>query len=50
MATKLRGNQCHMCEKTHEVCRDTNCSKAEISAHVCRVFGIPPNRKACKRS
>jgi hypothetical protein len=49
MKTELRGNQCRMCEKTHEECRDTNCPKAEVSAHVCRIFGILPNRKPRKR-
>ena len=38
MKAKLRGNQCIKCEKTHEECRMTGCSRADISAYVCRVF------------
>lgn len=50
MKTKLKGNQCTKCEKTQEECRDSDCPKADISAYVCRVFGIPPVRRARKRS
>lgn len=49
MKTKLKGNQCIACEKTHEECRSSRCSKAGISAYVCRIFGIPPVHQARKR-
>lgn len=49
MKPKLRGNQCLKCEKTHEDCRDSSCVKAEISAYVCRVFGIAPTQQKRKR-
>lgn len=47
MKAKLRGNQCIECKKTHEKCAGTSCAKADISEHVCRMFGIRPvrNRK-----
>lgn len=50
MKAKLRGNQCIACEKKHEECRDTGCPKASVSTYVCRMFGIPPTRKARKSS
>ena len=44
MKTKLKGNQCAECKKTHEVCRSSGCPKANISDYVCRIFGISPRR------
>jgi len=34
--------------KTHEECQDSNCQKAEISAYVCRIFGIPKRKSRRK--
>lgn len=45
MKPKLRGNQCVMCEKTHEECAGSTCGKADISTYVCYIFGIRPNRR-----
>jgi hypothetical protein len=45
MKTKLKGNQCAECKKTHEVCGSSDCAKADISAYVCRIFGIPLKRR-----
>jgi hypothetical protein len=51
MAPKqLRNNQCDACEKTHEECADGNsCSKADISMHVCMMFGTRPKPKRVTR-
>lgn len=40
MTSKLRGNQCPACKKTHEQCADGKaCSKWQTSLHVCVKFG-----------
>lgn len=50
MAKKLNGNQCSKCEKTHEECARVNkCPKADISRHVCVVFGTWPPRPLPRR-
>lgn len=42
MKSKLRGNQCTKCEKTHEQCAMSNCAKSDVSIYVCRMFGTLP--------
>lgn len=38
--TKLKGNQCTACKKTHEQCADDkSCPKSSVSLHVCVTFG-----------
>lgn len=50
MKSKLRGNQCTKCEKTHEECADGNsCPKADISLYVCMMFGTRPKPKRVAR-
>jgi hypothetical protein len=41
---KLKGNQCIACEKTHEECVGTSCTRSNISEYVCRMFGTLPHR------
>lgn len=40
MTSKLKGNMCPNCKKTHENCADgKTCPKWQISLHVCVTFG-----------
>lgn len=49
MGTKLQGNQCSECKKTHEKCADgRKCPKWRLSYDVCVVFGTRPATLGCQ--